>query len=506
MRSTLDGTPFGRQHPNAGLGWLIVVLIITATYLPYTSGADFSGFVADDAVYLLMADYFSGVYADEPMLHYLRSVSHLPPLYSLLLASVGGVSAQIDVAHVVQTLILISAALTWGRVARRISGDQLTGLLTLLALAALPATMLYSAEIWSEFLYLLLLGLAVLMIEQTDRLAVMWLPAALLLGLAAITRGFGLVAIIALIIIVALRARRLLLPVTVLALAPVVAAHILELGGGLDYLEIFRSRVPDVGALPNYVTQNLAALGTATQHLLAPTASAVTAILCMVLLLPVMSAFVQRLRAQRFDALYALGYLTLLVLWPFPEAVDRLVYPLAPLLIIYAALGCSAWGALINARLRDLALPAPALLIVFVALMHSLPMAWRFSQEPLPGELEPWRASRYWLTAATPAAGLEDLTVKQAMVTLMRHAREHVPANGCIYAFHPQAAMYYARRASWPAPTGAARPDEPDCRYHILLSNDDIAASAAALWANYDILETATVDNGIAAILIRYPP
>ncbi len=506
-RPLLDASEHGGATPSRahGSAWLLAVLVVVAIYLPFTVAARVAGFVADDAIYLLMADYYSGLYAELPMLHYLRSVTHLPPLYSVLLAAAGGLSTQLDIAHLVQTLVLIAALLAWALVARRLLARDDAAIVVLLTLAALPATVLFSTEIWSEFLYLLLTGVAIKLALAAERRPGLWLGAALLVGLGAITRSFGIVAMIAIMASVAVHARAWLLPVIVIASAPLLAVQYLELGGGTNYLEIFQARVADAGALRQFLSSNLDALGDAFVALFSLRWTPFTAIVLATALGLSAIAWLRRLHALRFDAIYVLGYLVVLVIWPFPNVAYRLVYPLAPLFVIYAALGAGVITRLAWPRYRSFAGVLTPLILLAVTLSQSWPLATRYFDEALPAELEPWRSSRYWLAATDPASAIEDLQVKQAMTDLMRDAQQTVPADGCIYAFHPQAVMLYSRRASFPAPAGIERPAQPACGFHILLSDGYAAASATALWPGYEVLQTARTADGVAAVLVRYP-
>ena len=52
------------------------------------------------------------------------------------------------------------------------------GPLTMAVIAVLPATLLFATEVWSEFLYLLLIGIAILCSERADRSHGYWIAVA----------------------------------------------------------------------------------------------------------------------------------------------------------------------------------------------------------------------------------------------------------------------------------------------------------------------------------------
>ncbi|MGR8920998.1 MAG: hypothetical protein ACU85V_15390 [Gammaproteobacteria bacterium] len=489
----------------SGVSWLLALTAVGVLYLRFNVSVGFAGFVADDALYLLMADAYAGTSGEPALLEYVRAHAHLPPLFPLLLAGVGAGSATFGTALELQAVLAISALVMWAACAARVLGGSVTGPLVLLALAALPAALLFSTEVWSEFLYLALTGAAFLCAERAADERNYWIYAALLAGLAAVTRGFGLVAVIALLSVVARRAPRMLPVATALAAAPAALGAGLGLGTGGDYLEFFLDRVPDLAALGDVVAENLSAGASGLLGLYGSPTGIVSVALCTLLGSLAVIGGALRLCAWRWDAVYAAGYVVLLLIWPFPAAVWRLVFPLLPLALIHAAVAGGALAAMLAPHWEHRARLVVVSLVLALSITHCAPLAARYLDDRLPDEYAHWRASRYWLTASSAADGVADVAGKQAMLELMRAARGRVEPGQCIHARHPQPVMLHARRPSWPAPVGAARPSRPECRYHLVVSDRLAAESYAALWPGYEVLETRRVGNGVAAVLVRYP-
>ncbi|MEX2480908.1 MAG: hypothetical protein WD928_08605 [Gammaproteobacteria bacterium] len=482
----------------------MALLVLAAWYLPFAAHVGLTGFVADDALYLLMADAFGATEPDDMMLNYVLQVAHLPPLYPLVLALAGGGSATLQIAHFVQAVLVLIALLTHGWLAREVFISDRHGLLVLLILATLPATLLLSTELWSEFLYLALSGGALIAALAARRYPPWWLLVAVLTGLAAVTRGAGAVLIAALLVTLAVRARRYVLPCSLLAVLPLLAVAALGLGGSSDYVEIFSRGVGDPAGLRSVVAGNLDALWHGYLTLFDPQPGRITEIVGAATLFLALFGLMWRLGAHELDAYYVAGYGLLLLVWPYPDHAPRLVYAIAPLLIILAGVGSASLGALVDWLLgsRPASLPLLALLVLSCA--SSAPLAGRYLTR-LPSDLDGYHATRYWLSAASPAAGTADLRVKRAMARLMENAGSVVSPRDCIYARNPQAVMFYARRVSWPPATGDRRPTRPRCRFHLLLADDQVVTNYRALWPTYEVALQEEVAGGTAGVLVRYP-
>ncbi len=497
-----DGNRTGAAPRTTPL-WALFVLVCVAWYLPFTISARHVGFVADDALYLMMADWFAHGWQDDPVLLYLQSVSHLPPLYSIVLALAGGGSTQVDIAHLVQTLCLIVALLLHGRLAAIITGSTVAGFAVAATLAVMPATLLYSTEIWSEFLFLVLIGAALLAALAARRQPAWWLACGLCIGLAAVTRGAGVVAVIALAGVTVLRARAWSVPAMLLALAPLLAAELLGLGGGRAYVEVFRDRVAGAGSTAAYLAANVDAITNGWLGLFGARDGGGA-----LLMLPAPLALVTlvlRVRRLELDAVYACGYLLLVLIWPFPDVMERLLYPLAPLLLVYAAGSFEAARRHLDPRWRAWLVGVPLVALLSLSGWHGGQLLWHYYERVPPAELAAWRASRYWLTAADEAAALDDIRMRAAIVALLRETASHVPIKSCVYSHYPQAVMFHARRIAWPAEHGAARPAQPNCRYQVVLHRGAERGGPERLWPNAEIVHATGAGRGVAALLVHYP-
>jgi hypothetical protein len=80
------------RRDAAVVGAAVVALLgLAAFYLSLGLGNPYVGFLADDGLYLLMADILaSDVASDLPVYAHVRAYSQLPPLFPLALGLAGG--------------------------------------------------------------------------------------------------------------------------------------------------------------------------------------------------------------------------------------------------------------------------------------------------------------------------------------------------------------------------------------------------------------------------------
>lgn len=485
--------------------WALLAVAACAWYLPFALVPVHVGFVADDALYLMSADWMQGAWRDDPVLRYVRTANHLPPFYPLVLALAGGGSAQIDIAHLVQNLCLVAGLVAHGLLARRLIGSSTAAVLLAATLLLLPLTVIMATEIWSEFLYLLLIALALISADAARERGGWWLAAAACAGLAAVTRSFGIVAVIALVIAVAWRRPRWSLPVLLTAIAPLLAVEALNLGGGSNYVDVFIERVQTPSRFLAFVAANLVSLDAALWQSFALPRPAFGGAIVALALLPVLRTLFVRLRAGHVDALYVVGYLGLLAIWPFAFVLDRLLYPLVPLLLIYLLAGLNGPGAGhrdSDHEIRRYLPPAAAAVLLAVTLGQVVPLAERYRHADLPDELARWRASRYWMANADAGRARDRIERLQAITALLARAGERVPVRQCINSDHPQAVMFHARRLSWPVP-GAADRGRARCRFRLLTAPLPDSAPAP-LSPGGEVVDRAAANGRLVGILVDY--
>lgn len=465
--------------------------------------SDFVALDSDGAVYLLMADFHSPFFPASALTDYVHRVSQFPPLFPLLLALAGGGTGRIAIAHLVQALSLLVALVLAARLAWKLSGSKLIGLATLLGVALLPRTLLLHSGLWSEFTFMAFAYGALLLAPERDApLARHWLGA-LLCACAAATRNAGVVLSAAYALTLLRCAPRRAWPALLLLPLPLVLQSLMYGGGGSAYASLFGERTASLAALWEHVRVNSAALWQGWTLQFAPQPGTRVTMPAAALLLLALGGVWQRARKLAMDACYLGGYLALLLVWPFPEVMPRLLFPLTPLLLVYAALGAQELGRRLPLTARSWPILLPWVLVIGAALPETLVLAQRYTQAT--GPFAPWRASRAWLEAADPASARAGVNFKRTLITLMRQAATIVPPQECIYAVQPGPVMYYTRRVSFPAPTGTARPAMPACHYQLLLGDQSLEAARRELRQPNETVLSVSDAGQLAGQLVRFP-
>lgn len=483
--------------------WSITALIVSFVYGWLTGGATYAGLVADDAVYLLMADYFSPFTRSDFVHHYLASVNHLPPLLPITFAYLGIGSEDMVLAHWFQSVCIGASTAVIGIYAQRLSNNRYIGLLAGFTFAISSATVLLSVEILSEFLFILLVYSAFATLAR-DKLGFKQLAtASLLLGLAAITRGFGLIALAALCASSLYRYPKWLPLVVILGTSPLILCSLLGLDGAGSYIEIFSRRVNSFDTLLATIQTNVGALWNAWTLIFDRSQQVVTVLISGVLIALSFCCFIHRVKRAEIDSLYIAGYIALMLIWPFPTVMERLLFPLAPLLIIYALTIANSLGyKLLFFRWRYVA-SVLALLLIAPMLQSTGKLIGNYIYPPEP-PLHYLAASRNWMSIDNRELATARLAQADAIIKGLTKINELLPAQACIYSERPQITMFYTRRPSYPAPLNSDSRSAPKCRYHLLINDSSLQQSYAKLWPSYKIIFTHGLADKPIVLLASY--
>jgi hypothetical protein len=337
--------------------------------------------LADDSVtYLVMAQVFSPWQAaSAPVAEAFAREAFYPPLYPLVLA-LAGVAHDMARAHVVTALLLAACLPLLYFLATRWLGERWGALAALACAALLPTMWIHVKGMLSEPLFSLLLLATLLAADRDDR-AKPWLLAVLLAALA-LTRSVGVV-VAAGYAAWALARSGVPLRERIREVLPALAAPLVYLGWVLirpaadinegvvsDYAQRFGS-VDGLAAFlgMSLVRQALAIFDAWNGALLlfwVQGQPVRLALACAVGILALVGMG-RRLAAGRPDPWMVGAYLIMYLLWPFYDQMTRFLFPVVPVLVLYAF-----WTA--GTALRALGRPAllghglVALLLVSLAL------------------------------------------------------------------------------------------------------------------------------------------
>ncbi len=434
------------------------------------------GFLADDALYLLMADAYSP-WRDAlgPVFEHLWRYCHLPPFYPLALAIAGAGSEHLAPARIATAAFMAVAWLlcyAWlvGSGVRRTVAVLLT-----LFCAWTPATLLYTIDLWSEGLYIaLVLGCLQWLraMDGTRPSALTLAGLGLAIGCAIATRSIGIALLPAVLVALYRQRPRAVLPALAGMLLVSGALALLDMGDlapsyGVLMRDHYAANPAD--ALWRQLTAVAARLPAAALYNLFLWREAVGWRLPVagLLALCVCAGFARELRHATPVALYTLAYLFIAWTWPFPEQTERFLFPLLPCAVFFAWRGVEfggrrqwAGGAV---ALLLLALAAPALLATLARAASPVPAAG----------LDSFRTTRYWLDPTRSGDVMAALRSLSAQERAAGDAARLVPPAACIYTMNVQQVLLKARRPTFlpPRQTQMERGPPWGCDYFLLVAS-----------------------------------
>ena len=439
------------------LGFTSFALLLWVGVKPTLAGIN-----SDGAVYVLLADGLSPWRAtDIDFGAQLFAHYPFPPLYPLLLAAVGGGSAVPALDYIVDALLQAMAVVASWCWARRIGCDGPAAAIAALSLAITPIALFTAMGVFSEPLYLALSMTALALVAGPEISARAWRGAALLLGLAAVTRGVGLFAAAVLLLVWAWRTRgRHARLVPLLALAPSLAWLLIKASHGWQgsYTDtLFAGGVLRVtAALVAQLPTNLHALAYHFVRCFDSLNSRHSALILATLLIPAGLGFGQRLRAGQVDACYAALYLLVLLLWPYPNHFARFLLVLLPLFCAYACQGVAlmliAGG---QVALRPFAGAVTAAVLFLVMLPSLLQVLQNIAAATSAPERLHTRISS-WYGHDSLAAARASTAFSLRVLDVMATVGKQLPRAACVSSTMAEVFMLHGRRLSRPPPSQRA--------------------------------------------------
>ncbi len=476
-------TDTGRQRLIFGGCGLAVALFYSGL-----SGYDLAaGFTSDDAVYLLLADIYSPYKtASLPVYTLIREQSLFPPLFPLVLGVLGAGSESPALAAFISTGMLLLSIAIAGIWLWRESARPATALFITLLLCFLPGTLVLSQEIWSEFLFMILIYSALLPGTRHRLLARDWLAMAALIALATLTRTVGVALLPAFFVLLYRHRVRAGMVYAFISTAPFllwyVTAELLRDNAG--YTATLGSALPAYSfpTLLELLQVKLFAMYQALLWLFASVDSGrIHYLFSSLVLLPLLTLAVKvwfaRTRCGKPDAVFITGYLFIILIWPYGDVyyVSRFLFPVLPVLLLYASIGVQE---LFHNRAVKSAVQALLIIALVVVTVPSIVQFTRRAYAGVAAELAPYRHDRTWLLSAD--ANQNILRNTRFIVDTLRGLRGKVDEQECIHAFQAPLVMLYTLRVTGMLPP----PEIPDaaflgqtamCRYYLALPVADTA-------------------------------
>ncbi len=324
----------------------LILLCIAYTGMNYAVSDHLAGFSDDSATYLIMASIFSPFV--EASQSFVRSFNHyyLPPGFPIVLSLFIG-KGSIYASHCVVLLQALLACIIFFYLCKKINGT-FNAFLTLLVFICLPGFWIQLLKIMPENQYIFFTLATILFCEIMSREHKNEIGHCLILGffmsVCMLTRSIGISIFVAYIIYRLIEGpkRNCLVEITGVSigfLIPFLCWKLSSPDVDHSYMDdIFKFVYTDAPFinLYNVILGNITGL----YNGLIANISLVTAyqydINNYILLFFLVSSAVGWLsRIKSLDGLYLLVYLAILFIWPYPEEMDRFIYPVMPLLIMY---------------------------------------------------------------------------------------------------------------------------------------------------------------------------
>lgn len=428
--------------------WLIIAIApIAMLYFCWTWSGEIGSLFNDGTGYLVMAQHYAPGHTADPVTA-AAAFSRFPPLYPLLLAW-SGAAFDLRLAHALTTASLLLGLIALYAWMRSTGLSSAQAALLMLLFTALPGSWLAGLLIQSEYLYLLwsLLALALLSAYHGQPREEWLLAAAIAVAAATLTRTVG-ITLLPPLLLAALRARRRTALLSMIAaLLPVLLWHALHRTQGdgySDYLAYSYGQHPwaflweQLHDVLFFLRQGFAQnLRQTTQ---AGLLTDIVGLLCLI------TAAWRAVRLKP-DGVYVAAYAAILLLWPYPGEIPRLLWVVLPVLLVQPILVAAEWRhespARAPTRLLTAACAAALLCMALPAISDAADRYRAAADSALPGA----RGFESWYTTAPSQSSLH-VGSESALIEALRQVSDGVPTQDCVVSVRPDWINYYARRRS----------------------------------------------------------
>lgn len=469
-------TAGNRRRKLAIAGAVIVALFgLGGCYVSLGLDNPYVGFLADDGLYLLMADILApGTVADLPVYAHVRTYSQLPPLFPLALGLTGGGTADLPVARVTVALTMLVAVGGYFFWLQQQRVKPLAGAALTLLFALMPITLIHTVDLWSEGMFIALSLAALISLDTARRAEFRLLPcvaAGLLVGCAMTTRSVGVALLPAMFVVCLQAPQRRAWFMWIALVVLLVPASFIDMGhGGVSYADLLRDRYAEapVAALTEQLRASTAAARDALPYILfqwrAP--APVQWVIITIVALLMAGGLCAALRRLRPHAVYTVCYCAIVAVWPFPELSDRFLFPLVPLLLYYAYRG----GGVLShafARRDDAFGRGVILALALLALPGIVRTLAAGFVAPATASAASFRTTRYWLDTSRENREQQAFDYLRVLHDTLPDLARHVPPDACIQTTLTNMVLVRARRiAVLPLPPARLRAgDFGECRF-----------------------------------------
>ncbi|MEJ8566132.1 hypothetical protein [Elongatibacter sediminis] len=456
--------PDHRPARGGVLALLAVTLLFSVVCVWMVTPAPPAGFHWDDTWYLLMAEWLSMRPDTWELAWTMLHLRQYPPLFPFVLSLAGAGLGNTGTAYLLNAVILALAgglAMFWFRVEGfALAAAVFGGILVVFN----PVALHWLPALFSEHLYLLLTTAVLLLAALRRDWMPLWLVLGILLGLAVATRttGWALVGAITVHLVIARKPVCLVLTLIGLTAGWLTIPYLMVgLPDAPGYLDQFTELPYEPGVA--FLVDQALALFRGWSDLWGST---LAGLLVLAFALP---GWWLRLRKNRPDAWYVPAYVAILLAWPYPEHMNRFLWPLVPSVVVAVHAVLPRWR---RWSLRA----APGSLLLAIVVLATVPDGLYRSVSrlvsPPPTELSALSRMNEWTRSGDRATGIEVLRARQQLIADAQRIGELTSPAFCVYSELPALITAQAGRMAvaspWENLQEAADADQ-ECPYYYLI-------------------------------------
>ncbi len=457
---------------------LLTFIVIAAAYYYWTWSPLLAQLGGDNAIYLMSANIYSPYENPSLVSIYFDSVSFYPPVYPLMLGLLGG-GNSILLAHLITTSFLLLAIITlyWWMIS--LNFHRTHALVLVFIFSIIPGTYFQVMHIHSEHLYLLFSLIGICLVtqkEKTENHKLLWI-AVISIACTTLTRSAGVTLVLSFIIYLVINSENKKYYLTIIAVLPMVLWGLLNNQDSDSYLDIVSNYYTTdfiAPLLKQILNQSYYMLNawhlTFTQGNSGHTILNVFAIICVF-------SVIFRMYKKKLDGIYVFLYLCMVISWPFPDELLRLLFPIMPILLVQTSLCIKIiddqWPAS-RFPLGNSILGATLLIILIPNLLLT---ASRFNVLVDEKIIQPQYKKTYDWYQPNLRQAINKITFNHGVISGLEDAKNYVPADECVYSIKPGLVGIYMNRISKAPPNSHVDDDEyskiteqDNCHYYYLVN------------------------------------
>lgn len=457
---------------------VLTFIIIAGAYYIWTWSPVLAQLDGDNAIYLMSANIYSPYTTPSHVSVYFDSASLYPPMYPLLLGLLGG-GNSILIAHVITTSFLLLAMLTlyWWMI--NLNFDRTHALVLVFIFSISPGTYFEAMSLHSEILYLLfsLIGICLVALkENTGNDKLLWIGV-IFIACTALTRSAGISIVMALIIYLVINNVSRKYYLSIVALIPMVLWGLLNNQDSDSYLDI----------LSNYYTTDFIAsllqqVVNQSVYMLSAWHSAFTLgdsghILLNVFAVISVLSIIFRVYKKKLDGIYTFLYLCMVMSWPYPDEIKRLLFPIMPVLLVQSSMFIKFIDEHWSSSKFPVGNSIAGITLLIILIPNMLLTVSRSNVLVDETIIPPQYKKTYDWYHLNLRQAINQVAFNYVFVTGLEDAKNHVPIDECVYSIKPGLVGLYMERVSKAPPDSSFDDNEyfnmteqENCHYYYLVN------------------------------------